>query len=143
MGGEDELLPPPGRSNGCWGTTTFVGSLTWAAAIAAIPTVIGPFIILLFLPLDKMDVYRTDGKLYSATGEYYKAYTSRNFAVEKLEHTTDGVPEGKEANGTWGTTQYIGNLTWSLAIASIPSIIGPFIILLFLPMDQKDGKFYL
>lgn len=142
MVSNNELLPPPGRSGGTWGTTTFVGSLTWAAAIAALPTIIGSIIILLFLPLDKMDVYRSDGKLYSVTGEYYKAYTSRNFTIEKVEHTTNDLPEGKTtANGDWGTTQYIGNLTWSLAIASIPTLIGPFIILLFLPIDQMDGEY--
>lgn len=133
------MTPPSGRSGGEWGTTTFVGALTWAASIAAIPSLIGPFIIMLFLPLDKMDVYKQGDKLYSGDGSYYKGATPHNFAVEKSDHT-DGTPDGKAGGGTWGTTQYIGSLTWAMAlVASIPTFfIGSIIILLFMPLDNLD-----
>lgn len=57
--------PPEGLAGGEWGSTTFVGPITAALAIAALPTVIGWIIILLFLPCDRTDVYKVNGKLYS------------------------------------------------------------------------------
>lgn len=131
-------LPPPGRSGGEWGTTTYVGALTWAAAICAIPSIVGWAIILLFLPLDSMDVYKVEGKLYAADGKYYKGVTEHNFEVVKYEHTDGGVPAGKTGGGTWGTTQYVGSLTWAMAFCAALTIIGPFVILLFLPLDNRD-----
>jgi hypothetical protein len=76
------LSPPTGsRTDDQWGTTTFVGPLTWAVAIASIPTIIGWFIILLFFPLDQRDVYNIDGKLYTLDGVFYKPATDHNFEV--------------------------------------------------------------
>ena len=60
--------PPEGLAGGEWGTTTFVGPQTGALAIAALPTVIGWIIILLFLPSDKTDVYKLGDKLYTPNG---------------------------------------------------------------------------
>jgi hypothetical protein len=132
------LLPPPGRSGGEWGTTTYVGPLTWALAIASIPSIIGWMIVLLFLPLDTLDVYKADGKLFTADGKFSKSATSHNFEIIKSDHVTDGTPPGKVGGGAWGTTQYVGSLTWAMAIAAIPTIVGPFIILLFMPLDNRD-----
>lgn len=133
--------PPEGLGGGEWGSTTFVGPQTAALAIAAIPTVIGWAIILLFLPTDKTDVYRLGDKLYTPNGEFYKSATTRNFEIRKSEHMTEKVP------GMWGTTTYVGPLTWSLAICSIWTVVGACLVLLFLPMDERDvyysqGKLY-
>lgn len=133
--------PPEGLAGGEWGSTTYVGPLTAALAIAAIPTVIGWAIILLFAPCDKTDVYRVNGKLYTPNGEFYKSATSRNFELRKSEHVTEKV------KGMWGTTTYVGPLTWALAIISIWTVIGSILVLLFLPLDERevymnDGKLY-
>jgi len=133
--------PPEGMAGGEWGSTTFVGPQTASLAVAAIPTVIGWAIILLFAPTDKTDVYRMNGKLYTPNGEFYKTASSRNFEIRKSEHMTEKV------KGMWGTTTYVGPLTWSLAIISIWTVIGAILILLFLPLDERevymsDGKLY-
>ena len=60
--------PPEGLAGGEWGSTTYVGSLTGALAIAGIITGIGWIIILLFCPSDKIDVYKLDGKLFTPNG---------------------------------------------------------------------------
>lgn len=69
------------------------------------------------------------------TGEFFKNATSHNFEVRKSEHITEKV------NGVWGTTTYVGPLTWSLAIISIFTVIGPILILLFFPLDERDIYF--
>ena len=84
---------PPGRSGGQWGSTTFVGPLTFAVAIACIPSLIGWIIVLLFLPLDQRDVYKVGGSLYTPNGEFYKSATENNFEVRKSEH----LPVASEA----------------------------------------------
>lgn len=135
------LPPPPGvAKGGTWGTTTYVGPMTFAFAIAAIPTVISPFIILLFCPLDKTDVYNLDNKLYLADGKMYKAASAHNFSITKSEHVPAGVPPGCSPNtsGSWGTTQHVGPLTWSAALVALPTIIGAILILLFMPLDNDD-----
>lgn len=135
-------LPPPSgvAEGGIWGTTTYVGPKTFAFAIAAIPTVISPFIILLFCPLDSIDVYKLDDKLYTADGKLYKAATPHNFAIQKSEHVPSGVPPGCSPNtsGAWGTTQHVGPLTWSAALVALPTILGSILILLFMPLDNDD-----
>jgi hypothetical protein len=84
------LLPPTGCSKGGqWGTTTFVGPLTWAVAIASIPTIIGWIIILLFCPLDQRDVYKVGGKLYTADGAFYKSASEHNFEIRKSAHISN------------------------------------------------------
>mmetsp|Transcript_36461 Transcript_36461/g.88311 ORF Transcript_36461/g.88311 Transcript_36461/m.88311 type:complete len:369 (+) Transcript_36461:108-1214(+) len=140
MTNAEPLQPPPGLSGGIWGTTTYVGPLTWACAVAALPTVVGWMIILLFCPLDKTDVYKVDEKLYTVDGKVYKAASSHNFCVTKSEHVVGGVPPGcsPNTNGSWGTTQHVGPLTWSLAICAFPTVIGSFLILLFMPLDNDD-----
>ena len=77
---------PPGRSGGAWGTTTYVGPLTYALALASVPSLIGWIIILLFLPLDQRDVYKVGGSLYTPDGEFYKTASEHNFEVRKSEH---------------------------------------------------------
>ena len=109
-----------------------MGPQTGAFAIAAIITIVGWIPILLLLPSDEIDVYRVGGKLYTSNGEFYKSATKHNFEVRKSEHMTEKV------DGTWGTTTYIGPKTWSLAIISIPTIIGFFLVLLFFPIDERD-----
>jgi len=139
MVNKSTLLPPPGLSDsGVWGTTTYVGPKTWAFAIAAIPTVFSPFIILLFCPLDQTDVYKLDDKLYTPDGKSYKAASSHNFAIAKSEHVTTGTPPGCSTCGSWGTTQHVGSLTWSAALVALPTIIGTILILLFMPLDKDD-----
>lgn len=133
--------PPEGLAGGEWGTTTFVGPLTGALAIAALPTVVGWAIILLFCPCDKTDVYRLGDKLYTPNGEFYKNVTTHNFEIRKSEHMTEKV------NGMWGTTTYVGPLTWSLAMISVFTIVGWALILLFFPLDERevyyaDGKLF-
>lgn len=133
--------PPEGLAGGEWGTTTFVGPQTAALAIASIPSIIGWIIILLFAPSDQTDVYKVNGKLYTPNGEFYKTATTKNFEVRKSEHMTEKV------KGMWGTTTYIGPLTWSLALCSIWTIVGAPLVLLFLPSDERDvylsdGKLY-
>jgi hypothetical protein len=143
---------PAGKSaEGTWGTTQYVGNLTWALAICAFPTLIGPFIILLFMPLDNRDIYKDGTSLYKANGEWFKTVSDHNFDIRRSAHVTDGTPEGWGVlgkDGEWGTMTYIGPLTWSVAIVSCFSIIGPIIILLFMPLDREevyrlDGKLYL
>lgn len=133
--------PPEGLAGGEWGTTSFVGPITAALTVAAIPTVIGWLIILLFLPSDRTDVYKVNGKLYTPNGHFYKNASSRNFEIRKAEHVTEPI------KGIWGTTTYVGPLTFSLAILAAPTIIGAILILLFLPLDERDiyfneGKLY-
>lgn len=72
---------------------------------------------------------------FSPTGEFFKNATTHNFEVRKSEHITEKV------NGVWGTTTYIGPLTWSLAILSIFTVIGPILLLLFFPLDERDIYF--
>lgn len=131
-------MPPPGRSGGEWGSTTYVGPLTWALAIASIPSVFGWMIVLLFCPVDSLDVYKADGKLFTPDGKFYKSASSHNFEIAKSDHVAEGTPAGKSGGGTWGTTQFVGPLTWAMAIAAIPTLIGPFVILLFMPLDNRD-----
>ncbi|CAJ1969776.1 unnamed protein product [Cylindrotheca closterium] len=134
------LPPPPGLSGGIWGTTTYVGPLTFACAVASIQTIIGWIIILLFCPVDKMDVYKVEDKLYTADGKLYKAASTHNFAVSKSEHVVGGVPPGcsPKNTGSWGTTQHVGPLTWAVAICALPTVIGSILILLFMPLDNDD-----
>lgn len=130
--------------------------MTWSVAIASIPTIIGPFIILLFCPLDQREVYKMNNKLYEPNGTLYKAATERNFTIRKSEHTPNGYPigmsspSGGDDEGEWGTTTYVGSMTWSFAIISIISFgIGWIIVLLFCPLDTEevykgsDGVLYL
>lgn len=110
----------------------YVGPQTGSLSIAALPTIVGWILILMFLPSDETDVYRVGGKLYTPNGEFYKSATKHNFEVRKSEHVTEKV------NGMWGSTTYLGPKTWSLAIASLPTIIGFVLILMFFPMDERD-----
>ena len=78
---------PPGKAaGGQWGTTTYVGPITWGLAIASLYTIIGWIIVLLFCPSDQRDVYKIDNKLYLADGTYYKPATEHNFAIQKSCH---------------------------------------------------------
>ncbi|KAL3940034.1 MAG: hypothetical protein SGBAC_005337 [Bacillariaceae sp.] len=140
MNKDSDSIPPPGLSGGIWGTTTYVGPLTYACAVASLPTIVGWMIIVLFCPLDKCDVYKVKNKLYTVDGKFYKAATTHNFHVAKSEHVVGGVPPGRSAdsNGSWGTTQHVGSLTWAVAICALPTIIGSILILLFFPLDQDD-----
>ena len=72
--------------------------------------------------------------------EFYKSATRRNFEVRKSEHVCEKV------KGVWGTTTYVGPMTWSLAIIAAPTVIGFILIMLFFPVDERDvylhdGKF--
>lgn len=128
--------PPEGLGGGEWGSTTFIGPLTAALAIAALPTVIGWLIILLFIPCDRTDVYKCNGKLYTPNGQFYKSATARNFQIRHSEHVTEPI------KGTWGTTTYVGPLTWAVTIIAAPTVIGALLILLFLPLDERDIYFH-
>lgn len=74
------------KVDGIWGTTTYVGPLTWSCAIVAAPTIIGFFLILLFFPMDERDVYYSNGRLYTADGYFYKSATEKNFQLTKSQH---------------------------------------------------------
>ena len=61
------MSPPSGGGDeeGEWGTTTYVGGLTWSFAIISILSGIGWILVLLFCPLDSEEVYMaSDGVLY-------------------------------------------------------------------------------
>lgn len=139
---------PSGRSaDGIWGTTQHVGALTWSTAIVALPTLIGPFIILLFMPLDNHDIYKDEENLYLADGSWYKTASSKNFDIRRSAHTINGAPNGL-SDGIWGTTTYVGPRTLSLFICALPTVIGAIIILMFFPVDRSevynvDGRLYL
>lgn len=127
--------PPPGlNAGGEWGTTTYIGPMTGAFAFAAIPTIIGWAIILLFCPMDKLDVYKINGNLYTPNGDFFKTASSKNFFQQKKEHCTKPPKPG----GRWGTTTYIGPMTCALAIVSVITVIGWFLVLLFCPLDERD-----
>ena len=74
------------KVDGMWGTTTYVGPLTWSCAIIGLWTIIGACLILLFFPMDERDVYYSNGKLYTPNGYFYKSATNKNFKLRKSQH---------------------------------------------------------
>ena len=73
-------------NTGHWGTTSYIGPLSAAIAIVAIPTIIGAPILLLFFPMDQRDVYCCNGALYKPNGDFYKSATVHNFTITQSKH---------------------------------------------------------
>jgi hypothetical protein len=75
-------------NTGHWGTTSYIGPLSASIAIAALPTIIGAPILLLFFPMDQRDVYCCNGNLYLPSGDFYKTSTEHNFSITQSKHVS-------------------------------------------------------